>query len=112
MDSSNPCRGFRKMARKSLSMHCNDSDSSPFLSDTSSSDDEPYNTTHPHIPNTFLCDTSSYKTITKTHDTNLSYTRIRHPTHSSSLPTPDDRPQNRTHKSHYDYKLTTTTKGL
>ena len=23
MDSSNPCRGFRKMARKSLSMHCN-----------------------------------------------------------------------------------------
>ena len=23
MDSANPCRGFRKMARKSLSMHCN-----------------------------------------------------------------------------------------
>ena len=43
----------------------------------------------------------SYKTIRKTHDTNPSHTRIRHPTDSSSLPTPDDTPQNRTLKSHY-----------
>ena len=43
----------------------------------------------------------SYKTITKTHDTNPSYTRIRHPTDSSSLPTSDDKPQNRTLKSHH-----------
>ena len=50
-------------------------DSSSFLSDTSSSDDESYNTTQPHKPNTSLNDTSSYRTITKTHDTNPSYTR-------------------------------------
>ena len=72
------------------------SDSSSFVSDTSSSDDESYNTTHPHNPNTFLNDTSSYKTTAKTHDTNPSYTRNRHTTDSSSLPTPDDTPQNRT----------------
>ena len=41
------------------------SDSSSFLSDTSSSDIESYNTTNPHNPNTSLNDTSSYKTITK-----------------------------------------------
>ena len=54
----------------------------------------------PHNPNTSLNHTS-YKTITNTHDTNLSYTRIRHPTDSSSLPTTNDTPQNRTLKSHY-----------
>ena len=89
------------------------SDSSSFLSDTSPSDDESYNTPHPHNPDTSLNDTSSYKTISKTHDTNPSYTRIRHPTESSSLATPDGTPQNRTLKSHYklrqqprkDYRL-------
>ena len=89
------------------------SDSSSFLSDTSSSDDESYNTTHPYKPDTSLNDSSSYKLISKTHDTNPSYTRIRPPTDSSSLPTPDDTSQNRTLKSHYklrqqqrkDYRL-------
>ena len=77
------------------------SDSSSFLSDNSSSYDESYYATHPRNPNNSLNDTSSYETITKTLDTNPSYTRIRHPTDSSSLPTPDDTPQNRTLKSHY-----------
>ena len=89
------------------------SDSSSFLSDTSSSDDESYNTTHPHNPNDSSNDTSSYRTITKILDTNPSYARIRHPTDSPSLPTTDDTPQNRTLKTHYklrqqprkDYRL-------
>ena len=88
------------------------SDSSSFLSDTSSSDDESYITPHPHNPNTSLDDISSYKTIRKTHDTNPSYTRFRHTT-DSSFPTPDETLQNRILKSHYkvrqkpqkDYKL-------
>ena len=80
------------------------SDSSSFLTDTSSSDDESYNTAHPYNPDTSLNDTSSYKTISKTHDTNPSYTRIRHPTDSSSLPTPNDTSQNRTLKSHYKFR--------
>ena len=85
------------------------SDSSSFFSDTSSSDDESYNTTHPCNPDTSQNDTSSHKTISETHDTNPSHTRIRHPTGSSSLPTPNDTSQNRTLESHY---LLTTTKGL
>ena len=47
------------------------SDSSSFLSDTSSSNDESYKTTHPYTPDTSLSDTSSYKTINKTRDTYL-----------------------------------------
>ena len=89
------------------------SDSSSFLSDTSSSDDESYNTTHPFNPDISSNDASSHKIIIKTHDTNPSSTRIRHPTDSFFLPTPDDTPQNRTLKSHYklrqqprkDYRL-------
>ena len=77
------------------------SDSSSFLSDTSSSDGESYNTIHPYNPDSSLNDTSSYKTISKTNDTNPSYTRIRHPTDSSSLPTPNDTSQIRSFKSHY-----------
>ena len=65
--------------------------SSSFLSDTSSSDeDEPSNTTHPYNPDTSLKDTSSYNTINKPLDTNLSRTRIRHPTNSSFLPLSND----------------------
>ena len=48
------------------------SDSSSFLSDTSSSDDESYKTTHPYNPDTSLNDTSSYKASLKTRDTNQS----------------------------------------
>ena len=78
------------------------SDSSSFLSDTSSSDDdESSKTTHPYNPDITLSDTSSYKTINKTRDTNLSRTRIRHPTDSSSLPSLNDTSQNRHLKSHY-----------
>ena len=80
------------------------SDSSSFLSGTSSSDDESYNTTHPNNPDISLNDTSSHKTITKTHDTNPLYSRIRHPTDCFSLPTPDDTPQERTLKSHYNLR--------
>ena len=58
--------------------------SSPFTSDTSSSEDESPNTTYPSDPDTSLNDTSSYITILKTHDTNPSHTRIRHPTDNSS----------------------------
>ena len=90
------------------------SDSSSYLSDTSSSDeDESSNTTHPYIPDTPLNDTSSYNTINKTRDTNLPHTRIRHPTDSSSLPSFNDTSQNRHPKSQYrlrqqprkDYRL-------
>ena len=78
------------------------SDSSSFLSDTSSSDeDESSNTTHPYNPDTSLNDTSSYNTFNKTLDTNLSRTRIRHPPDSSSLPLSNDTSQNRHPKSHY-----------
>ena len=90
------------------SIKCANSDSSSFLSD-----DESYNTTHPNNPDTSLNDTSSYETISKTLDSNPSHTRIRHPTDSSSLPTPNDTSQTRTLKSHYklqqeprkDYRL-------
>ena len=90
------------------------SDSSSFLSDTSSSDDdESSHTTHPYNPDTPLNDTSSNNTIDKTRDTNLSHTRIRHPTDSSSLPSSKDTSQIRHLKSHYrsrqqrrkDYRL-------
>ena len=60
------------------------SDSSPFISDTSVSEDEFPNTTYPSNPDTTLNDTSSLNTILKTHDTNPSHIRIRHPTDSSS----------------------------
>ena len=70
------------------------SDSSSFLFDTSSSDDESYNT-QPFNPDTSLNDTSSYNTIIKTRDTNPSHTRIRHPTDTSSLPSPNDSSQKR-----------------
>ena len=77
------------------------SDSSSLLSDSSSSDeDEPSNTTHPYNHDTPLNDTSSYNTIIKTRDTNLSRTRIRHPTDSPSLPSSNDTSQNRHLKSH------------
>ena len=90
------------------------SDSASFLSDTSSSDeDEPSNTTQPYNLDTFLNDTSSYNTINKTLDTNLSRTRIRQPTDSSSLPLSIDTSQNRHLESPYrlrhqrrkDYRL-------
>ena len=90
------------------------SDSSSFFSDTSSSDeDEPSNTIHPLNSDTPLNDTTSYNTINKTRDTNLSHTRIRHPTDSSSLPLSNDTSQDRHLKSHYrlrqqprkDYRL-------
>ena len=90
------------------------SDSSSFLSDTSSSDeDESSNTTHPYNPDTPLSDTASYNTINKTRDTNLSLTRIHHPTDSSSLPLSNDTSQDKYLKSHYrlrqqprkDYRL-------
>ena len=74
---------------------------SSFLSDTSSFDDTSYNTNHPFNLDTSLNDTSSYNTINKTRDTNPSYTRIRQPTDSSSLPPPNDRSQNRSPKPHY-----------
>ena len=74
-----------------------------FLSDTSSSDDEPFITTLPYNPDTPLNDTSTYNTINKTRDTNLSHTRIRHPTDSSSPPSSNDTSQNRHLKS--DYRL-------
>ena len=66
------------------------SDSSSFISDTSSSDDESSNTTYPCNPDTSLNDTSSYITFIKTRDTNPSYTRIRHPTDSSFPPPHND----------------------
>ena len=90
------------------------SDSSSFLSDTPlSDDDESSNTTHPYIPDTPFNDTSSYNTINKTRDTNLSHTRIRQPNDSSSLPSSNDTSQNRHLKFHYrlrqqprkDYRL-------
>ena len=72
------------------------SDSSSFVSDTSSSDDDESSyTTHPYNPDTLLNDTSSYDTIKKTRDTNLSRTRIRQSTDSSSLPSSNDTTQNR-----------------
>ena len=55
-------------------------DSSSFISDTSSSDDESSNTTYPFNPDTSLKVTSSYNTTFKTRDTNPCYTQIRHPT--------------------------------
>ena len=77
------------------------SDSSSFLPDTSSSDhDESSNTTHPFNPDTPLKNTSSYNTIKKTRNTNLSHTPICHPTDSSSLPPSHDTSQNRHLKSH------------
>ena len=76
------------------------SDSSSFLSDTSTSnDDESSNTIHPCNPDTPLNDTSSYNTFTKICDTNLFQTRIRHPTERSSLPSSNDTSQNRHLKS-------------
>ena len=75
------------------------SDSSSFLSDTSSSDDESYNTTHPQNPDSSLNDTSSYNTLNKTRDTNPSYTRTRHPTDSSFLSSPNDTSQKNQPKS-------------
>ena len=81
------------------------SDSASFLSDTSSSDeDEPSNTTHPYNPDTSLNDTTSYNTINKTLDTNLSRTRIRQPTDSSSLPLSIDTSQNTHLESPYRIK--------
>ena len=90
------------------------SDSSSFLPDTLLIDDEvSSNTTHPYNPDTPLNDTSSYNTINKTRDINLSHTRIRHPTDSSFLLSSNDTSQNRHLKSHYrlrqqprkDYRL-------
>ena len=75
-------------------MKYSSSDSSSFLSDTSPSDDEASNTTHPYNPDTPLNDTSSYNTVNKTPDAIPSHTRIRHPTDSSSLPSSDDTSQN------------------
>ena len=80
------------------------SDSSSFLFDTSSSDDESYNTTQPYNPDTSLNETSSFKTINKTRDTNASFARNRHPTDSSSLPPPNDTSQNRNLKPQYILK--------
>ena len=77
------------------------SDSSSFLSDTSSSDDESSNTTHPYNPDTPLNVTSSYNTVSKTRDTNPSHTRIRHHIDSSSLPSSTETSQNIHLKSHY-----------
>ena len=57
--------------------------------------EESSNPTHPYNPDTPLNDTSSYNTINKTRDTNLSHTRTRHPTYSSSLPSSNDTSQNR-----------------
>ena len=77
------------------------SDSSSFLSDTSTSnDDESSNTLHPYNPDTPLNDTSSYNTFDKNRDTNLFHTRIRHPTERSSLHSSNDTSQNRHPKSH------------
>ena len=89
------------------------SDSSSFLSDTSSSDDESSNTTHPYNPGTPLNGTSSHYTIIKTPNTSLSHTRNYHLTDSTSLPSSEDAPQYRTLKPHYklrqqprkDYRL-------
>ena len=90
------------------------SDSSSFFSDASSSDDDETSyTTHPYRPDNPLNDTSSCNTINKSRDINLSQTRIRHPTYSSSLPSSNDSSQNRQLKSHYklrqqlpkDYRL-------
>ena len=78
------------------------SDSSSFLSDISSSDeDEPSNTTHPYSSDNPSNDTTSYNTINKTRDANLYHTRIRHPTDNSSLPISNDTSQDRHLKSHY-----------
>ena len=49
-----------------------DSDSPPFISDTSSSEDESSKTTYPSNPDASINDTSSYKTYIKTDDTNPS----------------------------------------
>ena len=76
------------------------SDSSSFLSDTSSSDDESSKITHPYNPDTSLNDTSSFNPINKTRDTNPSHSRIRHATDSSSLRSSNDTSQNRNLKSH------------
>ena len=65
-------------------------DSSPFISDTSSSDSESSKTIYQRNRDTFSNDTSSYKTIIKTHDTNPSHSRIRHSTDSSFLPPSTD----------------------
>ena len=64
-------------------------------------------------PNASLNGTSSYETILKTHDTNPSTTRIRHPTDSSYLPSHTDTSHIRHPKSYYqlgqqsrkDYRL-------
>ena len=63
---------------------CANNESSPFISDTSSSEDESSNTTYPFNPYNSLNNTSSYNTIIKTIDSNPSHTRIRLPTDSSS----------------------------
>ena len=55
---------------------------------------------HPHNADTSLNDTSSYKTINKTRDTNPSYSRTRHPTDSSSRSSLNDTSQKRHLKSH------------
>ena len=55
------------------------SDSSPFNTDTSSTEDGSSKTTYPVNPDTSLNDSLSFKTIIKTHDTNPSYTCTRHP---------------------------------
>ena len=54
------------------------SDSSPFISDTSSSDDKCCKIIYPPNPDTSLNDTSSYTTIIKPHDTNPSHTCTCH----------------------------------
>ena len=87
------------------------SDSFSYHSDTSSSDDESYNTAHPHNPDPSLHDISSYNTINKTRDLNPSYTRSRHHTDSSSLPPSNDTSQNTHLKSQYKLRQLTT-KGL
>ena len=61
------------------------SESSSFLSDTSSSDDESSNTTHLYTLDTSLNCSSYYNTIIKSRGINPYHTRIRHPTDNSSL---------------------------
>ena len=88
------------------------SDSSSFISDTSS-DAESSNTTYPSNSYTSLNDTSSYKTNIKTRDTSPSYIRFSHPTDSASLPPHNITSQNRHLESYYklrqqprkDYRL-------
>ena len=76
-------------------------DSSPFFSDTSSSEDESTNTTYPSNRYTSLNDTSCYNTIIRFHETNPTHTRIRHPTDSSSH---TDTSYNKHLKSHYQLR--------